>query len=199
MENLIKIAKAAKVNVQWLATGEGMRAYVSGDPEASQAMEHYTRFWAPEPWKKEAAQELPLEKRLAESRAKLEMTQTQVAEALDIGMSTYQNYEMGKNAPPFKVLRFFIERGIDPFWLILGKEAPHAGSFKAKIDAGMLVLAMQAVEEINSEHGLKLDLNRRARLATYLYEEESGATPASKGLYKRKALKIAKITAGDEK
>lgn len=50
------------------------------------------------------------------------------------------------------------------------------------------------MDENNCEEGLKLGPDKKAKLATYLYEEETGATPASKGNYKRKTLKIAKLT-----
>jgi transcriptional regulator with XRE-family HTH domain len=67
--------------------------------------------------------------RLAEERARLGLTQAQVAEFANITRRTQINYETGERAPDAAYLKVLERKGIDPLYVVIGRrETNNEGS-----------------------------------------------------------------------
>lgn len=105
-----------------------------------------------------------LGRRLADIRARLGLSQAQLAEQLGVSPRSYQSYERGeRDAPTASLIDLCQKFDIDPTWLLLGPDA------KASINEAVLEGVLRAVDaHLEKIHG-DLPPDKKARLVKVLY------------------------------
>lgn len=102
---LITLFAGLGVNAEWILTGEGE---MFNAPQGSQAT-------------KAQADTHHLPNRLKEARARLGLTQKDVAEQVGVSARGYQGYEDGRNIPGGDAIAGLVRLGINANWLLTGK------------------------------------------------------------------------------
>ena len=115
----------------------------------------------------------PYHERVGRVRAHVGLSQTVMAQRVELSLRAYQNYERGEREIPVALVQaLYAEFKIDPVWLLTGKgpmilevgRAPH-------LDQALLDQVVEAVERF--ETGLKkaLSVEHKSRLIGLLYEK----------------------------
>jgi len=142
--------------------------------------------------------------RLRRTRQARSQSQRAFAEAMDMPLPSYRDYEGGKRMPGGEALRRLAGVGIDTHWLLTGEDlaAPTAGpamahdtrgtyrthgpdgSANGPPDTRRLTEVLAAVETALEEMDRRLPPARKAELAAALYGlyEETGKAPTRRTL-----------------
>ncbi|MGH8041093.1 MAG: helix-turn-helix domain-containing protein [Rudaea sp.] len=99
------------------------------------------------------------------------LTQTEMAQRLNITMRAYANYERGEREMPLAVLHALYARfGIDPVWIMAGpgKEPVMAG--QRRLDGDLLERIIAVVNEDLRTQRRTLKPEKMARLVRLAYE-----------------------------
>ena len=92
LDKLVAISEAARVNIEWLATGRG-------------------------PKNKESS----LAERLKKARNLLGLSQERLAKKLGISRPAWQGYELGRNEPGSGVIKELVNLGFNANWILTGE------------------------------------------------------------------------------
>lgn len=142
--------------------------------------------------------------RLKRARKARSQSQRAFAEAMDMPLPSYRDYEGGKRVPGGEALRRLAGAGIDTHWLLTGEDlaAPAAapamahdtrGTYRTRgpdgntagpPDTRRLTEVLTAVETALEDMGRQLPPARKAELAAALYGlyEETGKAPSRRTL-----------------
>ncbi len=87
---------------------------------------------------------MKLHERLKSFRASLGKSQKEMAEAMNVAVMTWQQYESGKTDIKGKILEKLLEMGANPHWLLTGKGAmSEEATLETSTDVSLSFIALQ--------------------------------------------------------
>jgi transcriptional regulator with XRE-family HTH domain len=105
--------------------------------------------------------------RLKQTRKNKKISQSKIAEKIGVHLSTYSNYDRGKQAPDIGVLVKICKiLEVTPNWLIYGSETA-----KQKINIELLAFIIAKIEELIKNNGYDVDPLKKSKIISYLYAD----------------------------
>lgn len=111
--------------------------------------------------------------RVGKVREHFSLSQTEMAQRVDISLRAYQNYERGEREIPVALVRaLYTEFRIDPVWLLTGLGQMILAEDQRKLlDQELLDRVVEAVENFETDLEKALSVEHKSRLIGLLYEK----------------------------
>ena len=104
-------------------------------------------------------------------RQNLKMSQSKIAEVLDIGLRSWQQYETGTNTPGGSVLEALHKKlGVNLNWLISNQGEMLYRVEEIRYDRELLIQAITTLENCLSKKNMAIDPHKKSKVAVKLYE-----------------------------
>jgi transcriptional regulator with XRE-family HTH domain len=104
-------------------------------------------------------------------RQNLKMSQREIAEVLEIGLRSWQQYETGTNTPGGSVLEALHKKlGVNLNWLISNQGEMLYRVEEIRYDRELLIQAITTLENCLSKKNMAIDPHKKSKVAVKLYE-----------------------------
>jgi transcriptional regulator with XRE-family HTH domain len=104
-------------------------------------------------------------------RLTLKMNQSKIAKELGIGLRSWQQYEMGASIPGGNVLEaLHTKLGVNLNWLVSNHGEMFYKGEGIQHDRDLLIQAITSLESCLSEKKMKIDPQKKSKVAVKLYE-----------------------------
>ena len=104
-------------------------------------------------------------------RQNLKMSQSKIAEVLEIGLRSWQQYETGTNTPGGSVLEALHKKlGVNLNWLISNQGEMLYRGEEIRYDRELLIQAITTLEICLSKKNMAIDPHKKSKVAVKLYE-----------------------------
>ena len=104
-------------------------------------------------------------------RQNLKMSQSKIAEVLEIGLRSWQQYETGTNTPGGNVLEALHKKlGVNLNWLISNEGEMLYRREEIGYDRELLIQAITTLENCLSIKKMAIDSHKKGKVAVKLYE-----------------------------
>ena len=106
------------------------------------------------------------------------MTQQEMAAAIGVSATAWQNYERGINTPGGEALQKLYELGFSVDRLFAGEAPTHIERTARELDENMLQAVVEVVESLLRQRDLDLPADKKSRLIAMLYLMSVESEPA---------------------
>jgi len=137
-----------------------------------------------------------MNERLKLLRQNLNLSQREIADALEISPRSWQQYENGASIPGGKVLEsLLVKLRVNINWLLSGSGQMYFAEGNVDYDRELLIQAITTLESCLVKKGIELDPARRGKVAVKLFEnlKRSGVSAENLEMVEREALELLEL------
>lgn len=137
-----------------------------------------------------------LNERLKILRQNLNLTQSDIANALEIAPRSWQQYENGSSIPGGKVLEaLHLKLKVNINWLLSGSGQMYFREGDVDYDRELLIQAISTLESCLVKKGVELDPVKKGKVAVKLFEnlKRSGISAENLEEVEREAVELVEL------
>ncbi|RQW86302.1 MAG: XRE family transcriptional regulator [Geobacter sp.] len=137
-----------------------------------------------------------MNERLKLLRQNLNLSQREIADALEISPRSWQQYENGASIPGGKVLEsLLVKLRVNINWLLSGSGQMYFAEGIVDYDRELLIQAITTLESCLVKKGIELDPAKRGKVAVKLFEnlKRSGVSAENLEMVEREALELLEL------
>lgn len=137
-----------------------------------------------------------LNERLKEVRLNQDLSQREIAQTLEIGLKSWQQYENGSSVPGGKVLEaLLLKLRVNINWLLSGTGSMYFKEGEVEYDRELIIQAVAILESCLDKKGVELDPIRRGKVAVKLFEnlKRSGVAAGNLEMIGKEAMELLEL------
>jgi len=137
-----------------------------------------------------------MNERLKLLRQHLNLSQREIADALEIAPRSWQQYENGASIPGGKVLEsLLVKLRVNINWLLSGTGPMYFKEGEVDYDRELLIQAITALESCLVKKGIRLDPAKRGKVTVKLFEnlKRSGVSAENLAMIQREAMELVEL------
>ncbi|OPX93472.1 MAG: transcriptional repressor DicA [Pelotomaculum sp. PtaB.Bin104] len=137
-----------------------------------------------------------LSERLKAVRLKQNLSQREIAQTLEIGLKSWQQYENGSSIPGGKVLEaLLLKLRVNINWLLSGTGSMYFNEGEVEYDRELMIQAIAALDDCLAKRGMELDPVRKGKVAVKLFEnlKRSGVSAGNLEMIGKEAGELVEL------